>query len=485
MLEIKKTKMILKVKGVRKMKKILALLSLTLLVVTSLATFRDIPKGHWAKSYVDRLAEIGIVTGFPDGTYRGDEAVTRYQSALLVSRTIDYIELLLKEKQELIDKLTALSMSNSESLGEVRKKLNEAQSELEDLQKELEDVKLQLELHDNDVVKLYELVTQLQDKFVYTDSEGNISEVDLSELKNDVAGLSDILNNLAAQLGDIDYLLRKQISDLDKKTATADAELSKAIEELNATIELLKSKYDDLSETVASIYDMLSQAILGLQEDFAAFKAVLADKFSEIEARLDELEVRVLNIESNLGTALPALRDLIYGLSENLSQLESSMKAYADILYEELNAKISTLDEQQAANARRIEDISISLETLNDILFHALLGQQEEIVIIRNQLDKLNNFVVNFSNETTEKLEVLDMRTGLLEEQVASLSQVVNETKADKSDVENLEKELKKIDSASKAEIEQAKNMATFGIVSGIIGVVIGIFALGTAMKWW
>ena len=54
--------------------------------------FADIPAGHWAADAVARIAELGIVTGFPDGTFRGNESFTRYQAALVVSRLLDVIE---------------------------------------------------------------------------------------------------------------------------------------------------------------------------------------------------------------------------------------------------------------------------------------------------------------------------------------------------------------------------------------------------------
>ena len=54
--------------------------------------FADIPAGHWAADAVARVAELGIVIGFPDGTFRGNESFTRYQAALVVSRLLDVVE---------------------------------------------------------------------------------------------------------------------------------------------------------------------------------------------------------------------------------------------------------------------------------------------------------------------------------------------------------------------------------------------------------
>ena len=67
------------------------------------SSFPDVPANHWAGGAVDRIADLGIVIGFPDGTFRGNEAFTRYQSALVVSRLLDVIGEELDARQALVD----------------------------------------------------------------------------------------------------------------------------------------------------------------------------------------------------------------------------------------------------------------------------------------------------------------------------------------------------------------------------------------------
>lgn len=59
---------------------------------TAFAAFPDIPAGHWAGDAVEEIADLGIVIGFPDGTFRGNEAFTRYQAALVVSRMLAVVD---------------------------------------------------------------------------------------------------------------------------------------------------------------------------------------------------------------------------------------------------------------------------------------------------------------------------------------------------------------------------------------------------------
>lgn len=49
-------------------------------------SFRDVTSTHWAFDSVERAAELGLVTGYSDGTFRPDAAVTRAQFVLMLWR---------------------------------------------------------------------------------------------------------------------------------------------------------------------------------------------------------------------------------------------------------------------------------------------------------------------------------------------------------------------------------------------------------------
>ena len=56
--------------------------------------YSDVPVGHWAGEAVERLTRLGILTGYPDDTFRGTQPLTRYEVALVGARLIDYINTL-------------------------------------------------------------------------------------------------------------------------------------------------------------------------------------------------------------------------------------------------------------------------------------------------------------------------------------------------------------------------------------------------------
>jgi DNA repair exonuclease SbcCD ATPase subunit len=434
------------------MKKVLTLVAVLLVLSISMAAFRDIPKGHWAESFVTRLEEAGIATGFPDGTYRGDEAITRYQIAVFLVRTLDYVF------QTVDSNLQNLKATLENTTNE---KLDAVKQDIEQLQIELEDAKVVLDLHDQDIIKLYDLVNSIQDKFIYTDEDGNQQEIDLVALKNDVQTISEILNGLAAQLGDVDYLLRKQISDTTKDLQSKIDAINKTVEDIKNQLaglqeahELVQARLNELDEAVANSYTTLSDAIMGLQEElntsnselkelletkadkeaFASLVSrvelleeyvnmiydVLGTKVSseefeatttELDNRLSELETKVLNIQSTIDTGLPAIRDMVYELSSNLAALEERVTTYTDV---------------------RVEAVQ-------------------------------------------ENLDVLAERVNLLENQAVSLEQIVKEVKADKSEVEEVNKKLEELKAEKSEDVKRLEQLAQWGIGLGIIGVIIGI----------
>ena len=50
--------------------------------------FPDVPKGHWAYDFVKDLSDKGYLVGYPDGTFKGDKAMTRYEFATALYRAL-------------------------------------------------------------------------------------------------------------------------------------------------------------------------------------------------------------------------------------------------------------------------------------------------------------------------------------------------------------------------------------------------------------
>jgi len=69
---------------------LLLLVALLALAVPALAQspFSDVPMDHWAYQAVDTLTKAGLIEGYPDGTFRGNQPMTRYEFAMLIARAM-------------------------------------------------------------------------------------------------------------------------------------------------------------------------------------------------------------------------------------------------------------------------------------------------------------------------------------------------------------------------------------------------------------
>lgn len=83
--------------------------------------FPDVPDNHWAKDAVAALAAKGLVEGYPDGTFKGDRAATRWEVAMIVAR------LLAKMEQ------AHATFATKAELDELRKLVNALREELDAL----------------------------------------------------------------------------------------------------------------------------------------------------------------------------------------------------------------------------------------------------------------------------------------------------------------------------------------------------------------
>lgn len=52
---------------------------------------KDVPITHWAYDAVRELARLGIIEGYPDGTFKGKQPMTRYEFAIAVYRLLEAI----------------------------------------------------------------------------------------------------------------------------------------------------------------------------------------------------------------------------------------------------------------------------------------------------------------------------------------------------------------------------------------------------------
>ncbi|MFD1731443.1 S-layer homology domain-containing protein [Deinococcus malanensis] len=206
----------------------------------------DVPAGHWAKDAIDRLVSRGIILGYPDGTYRGTQNLTRYEAAVIIARLLDQM------RQGTVTNIDAETVTS--------------------LQNAIQELAA-------DLAALGVRVTDLE--------ENAVSRDDFARLEQRVEGL-------AGQNGDAEALANIQ-AQIDELTARADE------------FDALRADVDDNASSIAALNDLtvlLNQDILDLQDRVSAVEAAQADFVTRTD--FDNLSTRVTGIDTRV-TALERL----------------------------------------------------------------------------------------------------------------------------------------------------------------------------------
>lgn len=210
----------------------------------------DVPAGHWAKDAIDKLVSRGIILGYPDGTFRGTQNLTRYEAAVIIARLLDQM----RSGEVAVDGLDQ----------EVLTALQNAVQELA-----------------ADLAALGVRVTDLE--------ENMVSKEDFARLEERVNALGAVEGDPTALQGITDQL----------------AALNTSVDELTANYDTLRADVDDNASNIAALNDLtvlLNQDILDLQDRVSAVEAAQSDfvlraDFDNLTNRVAGIDTRVTNLE--------------------------------------------------------------------------------------------------------------------------------------------------------------------------------------------
>jgi predicted nucleic acid-binding Zn-ribbon protein len=286
----------------------------------------DVPAGHWAKDAVDLLVSKGIIIGFPDGTFRGSETLTRYQAALMIQRLLD---MMATSKGPVL---------NPEELDTIRNAVQELAS---------------------DLAALGVRVSDLEDKAVSKD--------DFATLQDTVSGFDSTVSDLSAQVdakaaqADLDTLSGR-VDDLEATVSDSAA----AMEELSATVSDLGSQVGDLSGRVDDLEASLGDTQAGLEEVQGNLATAqesidgLSAKDEELQAAIDELSGKLDDTTATAEDALSQAQDLQAKYDEIAGSL-ADLGGTVDDLSSTVDDNTASIEANAAAiadNAAAIADLS-------------------------------------------------------------------------------------------------------------------------------
>ncbi|AMA75005.1 S-layer protein [Thermus parvatiensis] len=294
------------------MKKRLVTLLAGLLTVLSmgfgLAQFSDVPAGHWAKEAVEALAAKGIILGFPDGTFRGNENLTRYQAALLIYRLLQQIEEELKAQ----GKSPTMEALSAEDLEALKNAVQELAAELASLGvrvSALEDSAATKE----DIARLEAMIAELKAQ-------------PMPEPGMDQAALKDLADRVEAASIAADTALAQAQQLAERLDA-----LAQDVEGVKGDLAGLRSQVEANADAIQALNELavlLNQDVLALQDRATALEKGLADlqgvDFKQFATKEDVAAVQEF---------AAALRSDLVGLSEKVAKLEGQVAELSKVQY--------------------------------------------------------------------------------------------------------------------------------------------------------
>lgn len=251
------------------------------------AQTRDVPPGHWAKEAVDELVSKGVLTGFPDGTFRGNDPATRYQMALALHRLLQTI------RQEIASMgfsptLAGMDPKTLSLLADSLAKLTSQVAEIELRVSALEALKGKGEISDPDLLQALSKLAE---------EEGSLEPAkDKAE-----AALRAILRSaeeVRSRLDELESELTKQGADLDraKEDAERAADLaSRAFLDVTALRKANEELTKALGEVRAQLQALASKPVADLEA--RAQTAALSEALAAMGVRVSRVEERVKALE--------------------------------------------------------------------------------------------------------------------------------------------------------------------------------------------
>ena len=244
------------------MKKLLTaiLAALTLTMGSAIAQdvpFPDIPANHWALDAVAEIADLGIVIGFPDGTFRGNESFTRYQAALVVSRMLDVIN----------ENIEAASALSQEDIASLRNALQELASDVAAQGVRLSSVESAVASVSDDVAANTARLDELESRLEDAAGQAEVDPEVLRDLQNQIASQRVAVDTALAQAEAAEARANDAFNAANQALALA-RENAEQIAAINSLLQLLGDDLESLRNQMGAQQpdDGAPAQITGLEE---------------------------------------------------------------------------------------------------------------------------------------------------------------------------------------------------------------------------
>jgi predicted porin/prefoldin subunit 5 len=113
---------------------LISVAGLSLITGLTFAQMRDVPPGHWAYQSIEQLVQLGILEGYPDGTFRPNRTMTRAEFAQAIARAYRNIDERLRALDRRISEIRPQDGQQVDTSA-LERQINELRAQIEELKK--------------------------------------------------------------------------------------------------------------------------------------------------------------------------------------------------------------------------------------------------------------------------------------------------------------------------------------------------------------
>ena len=392
-----------------KMKLLLASLLILGLAFTSAVgavNYVDVTSNHWAYDAVMKLSDLGILTGIvqADGRtyFNGNDPLTRYQTAVILKKTLDYVELNFAMQGTvpqvgtvdgtLMSRLEALELALTDSTGRLIDTM---------------DLQLRITALENRIASLgistngsvsQSTVESLRQQIMKFVEDLSFTTKKLDTLAGDIQNVQNNMSNLSVMESKVNDAVRR-VDTLSGNISIIQSSLSsneRAISTLDSTVRSLSNSLSDYDAKLSTITNRASTNAMEIASIKESMATISGDILSvrDLQNKIASLENQIANVK------LPA---------EATSKLD------------ELSARVNTI----ASDYAKIGDLQ-NYVTRTDLKANLnLYAGVDELAKVKNSNEALTKDIENLRNDFSSETGIIKGDIGNLQRSINAINEIV------------------------------------------------------------
>jgi len=450
----------------------LLILGLAFTSAVAAVNYVDVSSNHWAYDAVMKLSDLGILTGIvqADGKtyFNGNDALTRYQTAVMLKKTLDYVELNFARQGTVpqngtidgtvMSRLEALELALTDSTGRLIDTMD-LQLRITALENRISSLGISTNgsVSQSTVESLRQQIMKFVEDLSLTTKKLDMLALDVQNVQNSMSNLTVMESKVNDAVRRVDTLsgnvsmIQSSISSNERAISTLDStvrSLSSSLSDYDAKLSTIINRASANAIEIASIKESMTTlsgdvlSVRDLQNKISSLEDQIANVKLPTEAidKLDYLSARVNAISSDYAkigdlqnyvtkTDLKANLNLYAGIDE-LAQVKNS----SEVLYKDLQTLRDDFASETGIIKSDIGNLQRSINAINEIVtiheneLASLKSSVSTVSTLRSDLNALNSKFNALTDQQSKNFAATQASIGDLEARINENMDMLNVT---------------------------------------------------------